>query len=175
MESSIQLEPFISVDVETAGPSPGQYSLLSIGACTIVRLRTMSENGLPTHTRTRRPARSCDRFATTLLRRVASGGSSISAAVPATTPSTSPSWASRSPGWTSLRRQSRWHAKGPPPPRRAAGEKSPELWRGLRVAAVNLLYGNESVEEAAPCAWRAAPSPRPANESRTSPLNRRDW
>jgi DNA polymerase III epsilon subunit-like protein len=35
MESSIQLEPFISVDVETAGPSPGQYSLLSIGACTI--------------------------------------------------------------------------------------------------------------------------------------------
>jgi ribonuclease T len=27
---------FISVDVETAGPSPNQYSLLSIGACTIV-------------------------------------------------------------------------------------------------------------------------------------------
>ena len=35
MESSTQFEPFISVDVETAGPSPGQYSLLSIGACTI--------------------------------------------------------------------------------------------------------------------------------------------
>jgi len=28
-------EAFISVDVETAGPNPSQYSLLSIGACTI--------------------------------------------------------------------------------------------------------------------------------------------
>jgi len=28
-------EIFISVDVETAGPNPGQYSLLSIGACTV--------------------------------------------------------------------------------------------------------------------------------------------
>jgi ribonuclease T len=26
---------YISVDVETAGPNPGQYSLLSIGACTV--------------------------------------------------------------------------------------------------------------------------------------------
>lgn len=26
---------YICVDVETAGPSPGQYSLLSIGACTV--------------------------------------------------------------------------------------------------------------------------------------------
>jgi ribonuclease T len=26
---------FVSVDVETAGPSPGQYSLLSIGACLV--------------------------------------------------------------------------------------------------------------------------------------------
>jgi len=28
-------ETYISVDVETAGPNPGQYSLLSIGACVI--------------------------------------------------------------------------------------------------------------------------------------------
>jgi DNA polymerase III epsilon subunit-like protein len=28
-------EVFISVDVETAGPNPGQYSLLSIGACLV--------------------------------------------------------------------------------------------------------------------------------------------
>ena len=28
-------ETYISVDVETAGPNPGDYSLLSIGACTI--------------------------------------------------------------------------------------------------------------------------------------------
>ena len=29
------LETYISVDVETAGPTPGTYSMLSIGACTI--------------------------------------------------------------------------------------------------------------------------------------------
>lgn len=28
-------EPYISVDVETAGPNPSQYSLLSIGACLV--------------------------------------------------------------------------------------------------------------------------------------------
>jgi hypothetical protein len=28
-------EVFISVDVETAGPIPGDYSLLSIGACVV--------------------------------------------------------------------------------------------------------------------------------------------
>lgn len=28
-------ESFVSVDVETAGPNPGQYSLLSIGACLV--------------------------------------------------------------------------------------------------------------------------------------------
>lgn len=28
-------EPYISVDIETAGPNPGQYSLLAIGACSI--------------------------------------------------------------------------------------------------------------------------------------------
>ena len=34
MESQIN-EAYISVDVETAGPNPGQYSLLSIGACLV--------------------------------------------------------------------------------------------------------------------------------------------
>jgi ribonuclease T len=29
------LEPYVSVDVETAGPNPSQYSLLSIGACLV--------------------------------------------------------------------------------------------------------------------------------------------
>ena len=33
--SKIFQEVYISVDVETAGPNPGQYSLLSIGACTL--------------------------------------------------------------------------------------------------------------------------------------------
>jgi DNA polymerase III epsilon subunit-like protein len=28
-------QPFVSVDVETAGPNPGQYPLLSIGACLV--------------------------------------------------------------------------------------------------------------------------------------------
>lgn len=32
-------EVFICVDVETAGPNPGQYSLLSIGACTVLEPR----------------------------------------------------------------------------------------------------------------------------------------
>lgn len=35
MKTTAPIEAFISVDVETAGPNPGQYSLLSIGACTI--------------------------------------------------------------------------------------------------------------------------------------------
>ena len=35
MNSIIYEEPYISVDIETAGPNPSQYSLLSIGACTI--------------------------------------------------------------------------------------------------------------------------------------------
>ena len=30
-----QREIFVSVDVETAGPVPGEYSLLSIGACDV--------------------------------------------------------------------------------------------------------------------------------------------
>lgn len=32
---SLKREVFISVDVETAGPIPGEYSLLSIGACAV--------------------------------------------------------------------------------------------------------------------------------------------
>jgi ribonuclease T len=35
MKTTTSKEAFISVDVETAGPNSGQYSLLSIGACTI--------------------------------------------------------------------------------------------------------------------------------------------
>jgi len=35
MEIDILSEIFFSVDIETSGPNPGQYSLLSIGACTI--------------------------------------------------------------------------------------------------------------------------------------------
>ena len=35
MTSTSQLETYFSVDIETAGPNPIQYSLLSIGACTI--------------------------------------------------------------------------------------------------------------------------------------------
>jgi hypothetical protein len=35
------LEAYVSVDVETAGPYPGQYSMLSIGACLVAdRQRT---------------------------------------------------------------------------------------------------------------------------------------
>ena len=35
--SALSLEPYVSVDVETAGPNPSQYSLLSIGACLVSR------------------------------------------------------------------------------------------------------------------------------------------
>lgn len=35
MEKGSPGEFFISVDVETAGPAPSQYSMLSIGACTV--------------------------------------------------------------------------------------------------------------------------------------------
>ncbi len=46
---------YISVDVETAGPNPGLYSLLSIGACLVddpsrtfyVELQPVNENALP--------------------------------------------------------------------------------------------------------------------------------
>ena len=33
-------EVYFSVDIETAGPNPGQYSLLSIGACTVDERRS---------------------------------------------------------------------------------------------------------------------------------------
>lgn len=39
IEKHGQIETFISVDVETSGPNPGLYSLLSIGACTILTPR----------------------------------------------------------------------------------------------------------------------------------------
>ena len=35
MSQPVPLEAYISVDVETAGPNPSQYSLLTIGACTL--------------------------------------------------------------------------------------------------------------------------------------------
>jgi DNA polymerase III epsilon subunit-like protein len=45
-------ETYISIDVETAGPNPGDYSLLSIGACTVfdpqetfyIELQPINEN-----------------------------------------------------------------------------------------------------------------------------------
>jgi DNA polymerase III epsilon subunit-like protein len=48
-------EAYICVDVETAGPIPGEYSLLSIGACTIlepqstfyIELKPVNENFTP--------------------------------------------------------------------------------------------------------------------------------
>jgi ribonuclease T len=33
------IKSYISIDVETSGPNPGQYSLLSIGACTLTKPR----------------------------------------------------------------------------------------------------------------------------------------
>jgi ribonuclease T len=46
---------YISVDVETAGPNPGDYSLLAIGACTLaepghtfyIELKPVNERALP--------------------------------------------------------------------------------------------------------------------------------
>jgi len=48
-------ETYVSVDVETAGPNPSQYSLLSIGACLVldpqrtfyVELQPVNDNALP--------------------------------------------------------------------------------------------------------------------------------
>lgn len=48
-------EAYISVDVETSGPIPGEYSLLSLGACMVCRptvafyveLRPISERAIP--------------------------------------------------------------------------------------------------------------------------------
>ena len=39
MEDTLEVAAMISVDVETTGPAPGLYSLLSIGACTLTRPR----------------------------------------------------------------------------------------------------------------------------------------
>lgn len=49
------LDAWVSVDVETAGPHPSRYSLLSIGACVVARPRTefyvelqpLSQEGVP--------------------------------------------------------------------------------------------------------------------------------
>jgi DNA polymerase III epsilon subunit-like protein len=49
------LDPYVSIDVETAGPNPSQYSLLSIGACLVadprrtfyVELQPVNDNALP--------------------------------------------------------------------------------------------------------------------------------
>jgi DNA polymerase III epsilon subunit-like protein len=44
-------EIYISVDVETAGPNPSEYSLLSIGACTVFEpLETLYVELQPVHT-----------------------------------------------------------------------------------------------------------------------------
>ena len=40
MTNDTELRTFISVDVETAGPYPAEYSLLSIGACTLLKPRS---------------------------------------------------------------------------------------------------------------------------------------
>jgi DNA polymerase III epsilon subunit-like protein len=53
--SQTPTEVYISVDVETAGPNPSQYSLLTIGACTIgekpntfyVELKPVNMNSVP--------------------------------------------------------------------------------------------------------------------------------
>lgn len=55
MSSVIWFDSIISVDVETAGPNPGQYALLSIGACTLtdprqtfyVEIQPSSQNFIP--------------------------------------------------------------------------------------------------------------------------------
>lgn len=48
-------ECFVSVDVETAGPIPGEYSMLAVGACVVGRseegfyaeLRPVTLNAVP--------------------------------------------------------------------------------------------------------------------------------
>lgn len=55
MSSKNSEEAFISVDIETAGPIPGQYSMLSLGACLVedrdqsfyVELRPINDNADP--------------------------------------------------------------------------------------------------------------------------------
>ena len=40
MKPSPPLEFFVSIDIETSGPIPGEYSLLSIGACSVLQPRS---------------------------------------------------------------------------------------------------------------------------------------
>jgi DNA polymerase III epsilon subunit-like protein len=55
MDTNTYDEAYVSVDIETAGPNPGQYSLLSIGACLVsnpehnfyVELQPVNDNMLP--------------------------------------------------------------------------------------------------------------------------------
>lgn len=55
MDTNTFDEAYVSVDIETAGPNPGQYSLLSIGACLVsqpvhsfyVELQPVNDNMLP--------------------------------------------------------------------------------------------------------------------------------
>ncbi len=52
---SVKTECFISVDIETAGPIPGEYSMLSLGACVVGRkdegfyaeLKPLNSNAVP--------------------------------------------------------------------------------------------------------------------------------
>jgi len=54
-KSFFSSETFVSIDVETSGPNPSQYSLLTIGACTIkarpstfyIELKPVSMNAVP--------------------------------------------------------------------------------------------------------------------------------
>ena len=54
-DRAASLEAYVSVDVETAGPNPSQYSLLSIGACLVadpqrafyVELQPVNDNAIP--------------------------------------------------------------------------------------------------------------------------------
>jgi DNA polymerase III epsilon subunit-like protein len=55
MDPTSEDEIYISIDVETSGPNPSQYSLLSIGACTVdepqntfyVELKPVNKDALP--------------------------------------------------------------------------------------------------------------------------------
>lgn len=40
MNSASAQELYVSVDIETSGPIPGEYSMLSIGACTVLQPRS---------------------------------------------------------------------------------------------------------------------------------------
>jgi DNA polymerase III epsilon subunit-like protein len=54
METGIETDAYVCVDVETAGPIPGDYSMLSIGACTVfqpqrtfyIELKPINQNNI---------------------------------------------------------------------------------------------------------------------------------